>query len=442
LNSFLEKVLEISKEVGKINYSSLLPNSMIFGTKDIAEANANVTRLRKNVEEMQADIAANGGGFFKRTELETQLDILKQNEQVLTRLVKMTPIKLGEEFGDRVPSLLPPAPKVSDGTGAKSAWDSWIESIKKAGEEIDLIPRKMEYLAIALNKLKDAGQESSNAFKIMSEAYKKLNEEAGKGNVGVEIELQVQKIKDEASLAAEKFEYLAGAIAAAQDQGDTEGFMILAKMMQDLQVKTKDVATDFEKMTDGIADAIDRNANNAVNKFIDNIGNAQMSFADFATSVVKDIAKMVVQLLIMKPLIQSIKGFFPGGGVADYAFAQGGSFSGGTSLAQGIYNQPTLFKFAKGGTFGNTGLMGEAGPEAIVPLKRTSSGELGVQASPVNVIVNNNASGIEVQTQSSESSDGTKQIEIFIERKVKDGLANGAYDRIMRGSYGISRVGA
>lgn len=49
-------------------------------------------------------------------------------------------------------------------------------------------------------------------------------------------------------------------------------------------------------------------------------------------------------------------------------FAKGGIFGG-----SGIVNSPTLFKFAKG-----TGLMGEAGPEAIMPLKRGADGSLGV----------------------------------------------------------------
>jgi phage-related minor tail protein len=43
------------------------------------------------------------------------------------------------------------------------------------------------------------------------------------------------------------------------------------------------------------------------------------------------------------------------------------------------------------------GLMGEAGPEAIMPLKRLSNGKLGVQASAPNnsVVVNVNISGIQ-----------------------------------------------
>ena len=50
------------------------------------------------------------------------------------------------------------------------------------------------------------------------------------------------------------------------------------------------------------------------------------------------------------------------------AFAKGGTFS------NSIVNSPTLFKFADG-----TGLMGEAGPEAIMPLARDGQGRLGVR---------------------------------------------------------------
>jgi phage-related minor tail protein len=53
----------------------------------------------------------------------------------------------------------------------------------------------------------------------------------------------------------------------------------------------------------------------------------------------------------------------------------------------GIVSSPTLFKFA-----GGTGLMGEAGPEAIMPLKRGRGGKLGVAAggglAPMNLTVN------------------------------------------------------
>lgn len=51
------------------------------------------------------------------------------------------------------------------------------------------------------------------------------------------------------------------------------------------------------------------------------------------------------------------------------AFAHGGLFGGG------VVTRPTVFPFARG-----IGLMGEAGPEAILPLRRGPGGRLGVEA--------------------------------------------------------------
>lgn len=73
-----------------------------------------------------------------------------------------------------------------------------------------------------------------------------------------------------------------------------------------------------------------------------------------------------------------------------FPFAKGGTFSQGrvTPFASGgIVSGPTHFPMR-----GGMGLMGEAGPEAIMPLKRGPDGKLGVQAggggAPVNVVMN------------------------------------------------------
>ena len=55
-------------------------------------------------------------------------------------------------------------------------------------------------------------------------------------------------------------------------------------------------------------------------------------------------------------------------------FAKGGTFT------NSVVSSPTLFKFANGGTT-QMGEMGEAGPEAIMPLSRGRGGRLGVDAS-------------------------------------------------------------
>ena len=62
--------------------------------------------------------------------------------------------------------------------------------------------------------------------------------------------------------------------------------------------------------------------------------------------------------------------------------AKGAYFSNGVAAFAngGIVGSPTMFRFANGGTT-QTGLMGEAGPEAIMPLSRGAGGKLGVNAS-------------------------------------------------------------
>ncbi len=71
-----------------------------------------------------------------------------------------------------------------------------------------------------------------------------------------------------------------------------------------------------------------------------------------------------------------------GGGVAAAptnigfgVFGRGAAFASGGALTNRILRRPTLFPLADG-----LGLAGEAGPEAILPLTRMGSGELGVKA--------------------------------------------------------------
>lgn len=85
-------------------------------------------------------------------------------------------------------------------------------------------------------------------------------------------------------------------------------------------------------------------------------------------------------------LANSISGLFGGGSL----FEKGGSFSQGRVMPfanGGIVSGPTTFPMR-----GGTGLMGEAGPEAIMPLTRGSNGRLGVEMSgggnPVNITMN------------------------------------------------------
>jgi hypothetical protein len=136
--------------------------------------------------------------------------------------------------------------------------------------------------------------------------------------------------------------------------------------------------------------------------------------------------------MLFKWLFPSAKGnvFGPGG---VQAFANGG-----------IVSQPTLFPFANGGI----GLMGEAGAEAIMPLRRNASGQLGVIAAAASssqrpgVIVNNYNGG---QVREQTAPDGSTVIDIF--PALQSALASdvstgqGSLGSAIQGRFGVSQNG-
>ena len=155
------------------------------------------------------------------------------------------------------------------------------------------------------------------------------------------------------------------------------------------------------------------------------------NFREFARSILEATSRMIIQQLILKTIMQAIGAIGGGGfgfsgagsvsGASVFGSAQAGfnplAFSGiklnamGNAFAAngivpfamgGLVDRPTMFKFANGGA-GRLGLMGEAGPEAIMPLRRLPSGRLGVEAAggnnsaPITVNVSVDANGTSVQ---------------------------------------------
>ena len=122
---------------------------------------------------------------------------------------------------------------------------------------------------------------------------------------------------------------------------------------------------------------------------------------------------------------------FDSNGIIPYA--HGGSFT------NQIISKPTYFRYG-----GNFGVMGEAGPESIMPLRRMANGDLGVAASGgegANVTVNIiNNSGADVQKEERTDAEGNKQIDVIIGQLVNNHIASGKADRAMS-RYGLRASG-
>jgi chromosome segregation ATPase len=176
---------------------------------------------------------------------------------------------------------------------------------------------------------------------------------------------------------------------------------------------------------------------------VDVLVESQKSFREWAVDVLKQLAKVIIKLAVVGAMKKALGGTSFGSFLGITASAKGNSFSGGTTLPKNvILNTPTLFKFASGGVFGTRmGVGGEAGPEAVVPLRRTTQGNLGVEASPVNITVNNTVSrDTAVEVESTNEPDGTRNISILVRREVRNAMGDGSMDAVMRNNYGMRRA--
>ena len=109
------------------------------------------------------------------------------------------------------------------------------------------------------------------------------------------------------------------------------------------------------------------------------------TFAGAISRIAQNLATRLIELAF-KPIETALLNAFMGGGGGGgvlgslFGFARGGVFAGGTELTAfargGVVHRSTVFPFARG-----IGLMGEAGPEAILPLRRGKGGRLGVEMS-------------------------------------------------------------
>jgi hypothetical protein len=143
---------------------------------------------------------------------------------------------------------------------------------------------------------------------------------------------------------------------------------------------------EIEKQRQSIIDKVGSSMENSFMSMVDGTKSVKDAFKSMAADIIKELYRVLVVQQIVNSAKTAMGGFF----------ADGAAFSGGrvTPFANGgVVGSPTYFPMSGG----KTGLMGEAGPEAIMPLKRGSDGKLGVSveggSGAVNVTNNINVTG-------------------------------------------------
>lgn len=192
---------------------------------------------------------------------------------------------------------------------------------------------------------------------------------------------------------------------------------------------------------------------NAFNGMADSVANFSVtgkgSFRSLTVSILADLAKMEARIAASK-LLGSVLGMFgfgasaggstPSGAYSSAALsvipnADGGVYrSAGLSQYSGsIVNRPTFFAFARGAA-----VMGEAGPEAILPLRRGTDGKLGVVAAgsggmamfapQYHIAISNTGPELTPQALKAVYDLGKKAAADFVQQQGRDGgRLSGAY---------------
>ena len=170
-------------------------------------------------------------------------------------------------------------------------------------------------------------------------------------------------------------------------------------------------------------------------------------------TIIQGIARVAIQESVTGPLGKAASGAIKSGGSSLFGWlgdlfsfnAHGGIYADAPGLGayrNNFVSSPTFFAFAQGGV----GLMGEAGTEAIIPVRKMPSGDLGVQAqgmSGTNVLVYvENNTGAQVTQSESTGPNGERIIDIMVGQAVDRQLRSGRHDKALRSLFGMRRTGS
>lgn len=270
-----------------------------------------------------------------------------------------------------------------------------------------------------------------------------------KAQIGVKTQEQV-----DAELAATKALYEQQDVTKARLKQEEEMAELKKKAQEEEKKRAEELNSVYQGIGNTIADGVVTALQGAVN--------GTVSLAEAATSLLNNLINQMLQLaanmILFGNIMGTMGGMGGGGGGGLFGFIStgiqaivgglGGGIMGGpgyfdpaTGLGTagpnfglalggivgrngivpfakgGVVNRPTLFPMANG-----MGLMGEAGPEAVMPLRRGPGGRLGVEAhgggGPTNIVVNVDASGSSVEADGQQQKALGKAIAAAIQSEI------------------------
>jgi tape measure domain-containing protein len=417
----------------------------VIATAPLPDVNAKIQELESKLraaETKLADVTAQFGPLSREAAfaqasvdgLKGSLDLAKGDYKIRL-LFESVGVKPDARFfgpgfaAPAAPTRATPTPTTGTGTGKGAKKGS--DDAKRAAEQMQQQLKAADDINFALKNRLTIAQVTEPVAKRMLEYDVKQNEIAKEYD-----ELKkVAKSADELALINANL-VIEQRIAQVEYEREINELLIERATLVANLVKASSMPTVYNELEEqdaalqaildkypaigSAADAAATLATSGIAAMIDGTKSAEQVFVEFLSSIADaliDTAKQMIAQYIaigiarMFAGIGAPGGFAPSGPLAAvgnvntdvsgfFAPSANGNAFGANGIIPfakgGIVNSPTLFPFAKG-----IGLMGEAGPEAILPLSRGPGGKLGVMASggggDVNVVVNVDAKGSSVE---------------------------------------------
>lgn len=396
-----------------------------------------VTLIQRQTEfnRVQATQAFRGLAEQVRGQARSSLEVIGQGQQLPGQLQGQQRLR---EFAEQFELALPEAEKLRGEINSllNVSEDDFPDAVAEAartveelgGVSLEANPKLFELgislqeAALKASEKAKADRDAKESQDFLSKGYKELNQILDSANA--KTSASVEKDKEKAvslrslvdaqrgqlrqervliQLSGERKDAAKAAFALAKQLPDAfveanRKEIVLAGEAIAAQKQLNKVILERKELVDNLASTIEDSFADSVTSVVDGTKSIKQAFSDMARSILKELWDILfVQNLLSKDSggqsfvgsiissganallgsVGNVAGSSTTGtplGVSDITlptFAKGGAFSNGS-----VVNSPTLFPMANG-----AGLMGEAGPEAVMPLKRGKDGKLGVQSS-------------------------------------------------------------
>ena len=353
----------------------------------------------------------------------------------------------------------------------------WVE------KQIDLYPqykKKIEEVAAARRESwaeedrAEAERKARENSDLRLDFYQQLAEKSGQYNLSLEYANQlIDRQMEEWKNADIPREYLDQMRELLRLEAGTEGWDGAKRAMKSYYADATNMGRQFESFTQTSLSSLE-------DALVEFTTTGKLSFSDLADSMIRDLVRIAYQAMVVAPLVRAITGMFGGGSAASMSvsgglassdfsptasmgwvkMAMGGVVSGGSisDYSGSVVSSPTTFDFNEHLTAfrKGAGLMGEAGPEAVMPLTRGPDGTLGVRSytpdfsmpTPevtVNVI-NNTGQQVQAQTTAAPDGQGGLNIEVVLDQVEagmvqRDNAGRSRFANHLDRTRGLSRAG-